>query len=242
MAKYLKLFETHAEYEQYVSGDFEKPNVSHCEDQGDVHYNPIETRAIITYKVTSTSNPTNICSSNYLSQVSKMWIDDVEQKNIVASYIFDTTGEHTVKYEFVDQRYVPARLFFTMTAIKKVELPNNIIGVGQSAFYYCTNLQTVTFGDSFETPSPECFSYCSAITEITLPETVTAIGYQAFYRCTGITSFTILATTPPELSLNNQTFYGTTFPIYVPAESVNAYKAASRWDAWASRIQAIPTA
>jgi hypothetical protein len=41
MAKYLKLFETHAEYEQYVSGDFEKPNVSHCEDQGDVHYNPI---------------------------------------------------------------------------------------------------------------------------------------------------------------------------------------------------------
>ena len=41
MAKYLKLFETHAEYEQYVSGDFEKPNVSHCVQEDDVHYNPM---------------------------------------------------------------------------------------------------------------------------------------------------------------------------------------------------------
>ena len=40
MAKYLKLFETHAEYEQYVSGNFEKPNVSHCVQEDDVHYNP----------------------------------------------------------------------------------------------------------------------------------------------------------------------------------------------------------
>ena len=235
MGKYLKLFDTHTEYDAFTqTEDFIKPNVSHCITENHVHYNPIETRVIITYNVTSTSNPTGICNSNSLSQISKMWIDDV------ASYIFDTTGEHTVKYEFIDQRFVPARLFFGLTAIKKAELPNNIISVGQLAFYYCTNLQTVTFGDSFETPSPECFSYCSAITEITLPETVTAIGYQAFYRCTGITSFTILATTPPELSLNNQTFYGTTFPIYVPAESVDTYKTATNWSTWASRIQPIP--
>ena len=41
MGKYLKLFETHAEYEAYIQTDFDKPNVSHCEDQDDVHYNPI---------------------------------------------------------------------------------------------------------------------------------------------------------------------------------------------------------
>lgn len=42
MADYLKLFETHAEYQTYEqSGDMIKPNVSYCEDNNEVHYNPI---------------------------------------------------------------------------------------------------------------------------------------------------------------------------------------------------------
>lgn len=41
MAKYIKLFETHSEYETYIEGqDAILPNVSYCEDQNDVHYNP----------------------------------------------------------------------------------------------------------------------------------------------------------------------------------------------------------
>ena len=43
MGKYLKLFETHAEYTSYISGsDKVLPNVSYCEDNNEVHYNPIE--------------------------------------------------------------------------------------------------------------------------------------------------------------------------------------------------------
>ena len=39
--KYIKLFETHNEYETYINGqDAILPNVSYCEDQNDVHYNP----------------------------------------------------------------------------------------------------------------------------------------------------------------------------------------------------------
>ena len=41
MGDYLKLFETHAEYQTYEqSGDMLKPNVSYCEDNNCVHYNP----------------------------------------------------------------------------------------------------------------------------------------------------------------------------------------------------------
>lgn len=41
MGKYLKLFETHAEYETYIEGqDVILPNVSYCEDNNCVHYNP----------------------------------------------------------------------------------------------------------------------------------------------------------------------------------------------------------
>ena len=30
--KYLKFFETHSDYETYISGNVLKPNVSYCED------------------------------------------------------------------------------------------------------------------------------------------------------------------------------------------------------------------
>ena len=41
MGKYLKLFKTHTEYQTYAqSGDMIKPNVSYCEDNNEVHYNP----------------------------------------------------------------------------------------------------------------------------------------------------------------------------------------------------------
>lgn len=42
MSKYIKLFETHADYTAFTqTEDFLLPNVSYCEDQTDVvHYNP----------------------------------------------------------------------------------------------------------------------------------------------------------------------------------------------------------
>ena len=41
MGKYIKLFNTHAEYEAFIqTNDFIKPNVSHCVQEDDVHYNP----------------------------------------------------------------------------------------------------------------------------------------------------------------------------------------------------------
>lgn len=74
------------------------------------------------------------------------------------------------------------------------------------------------------------------LVEATVPATVTSIGEYSFY-CTTLTKLTILATTPPTL----RTPIGpNTFLIYVPAESVDAYKNASGWSTMASRIYAIP--
>ena len=51
--KYLRLFETHAQYEAFLKTvDFLVPNVSRCRASNDVHYNPIpETRLIVTYSI-----------------------------------------------------------------------------------------------------------------------------------------------------------------------------------------------
>ena len=41
MFKYIKKFNTHAEYESFISEDFIKPNVSLCVEENEVHYNDL---------------------------------------------------------------------------------------------------------------------------------------------------------------------------------------------------------
>lgn len=82
------------------------------------------------------------------------------------------------------------------------------------------------------------------LTSVTIPSSVNKIEQYAFNGCTSLQSITCLAIIPPILSrVGLGTGYILPFdntnncPIYVPEESVNAYKTA--WTKYADRIQAI---
>ena len=83
------------------------------------------------------------------------------------------------------------------------------------------------------------FQNCTKLTTLVIPSNISSIDGSAFYGCSGLTSITVESTTPPKLG--SYVFNYTNCPIYVPSGSVNAYKAASGWSNYASRIQAIPT-
>ena len=141
-------------------------------------------------------------------------------------------------------------------------LPSSIRTIEKDAFTNCGKLSGVTLNDGLETLGEGVFKYCTGLTTVTIPNSVTSIGKQTFYLDrfntvtigSGITSIglgafetstedaqnreyvKILATTPPTLedaSSGSYTFNGS-YPIYVPAASVNAYKSA--WRGYASRI------
>lgn len=149
------------------------------------------------------------------------------------------------------------------TQLSSVSMPNSVTNIGSVAFTNCTGLTTVTMSDnvtsigigafsgcygltSITIPSGVTriengvFGDCRSLTSITIPSGVTAIGDYAFNGCFSMASITVEATTPP--TLGTSVFDNTNnCPIYVPAESVDAYKAASNWSTYASRIQAIPS-
>ena len=82
------------------------------------------------------------------------------------------------------------------------------------------------------------FNECTGLTSITIPSGVTIIFPYAFEYCTDLTSVTCKATTPPTLGMD--VFRGlncATIPLYVPAKSVEAYKAADQWKEF--NVQAI---
>lgn len=131
------------------------------------------------------------------------------------------------------------RAFFLCTSLTSVTIPDSVTSIGQHAFYGCTSLTSIDIPNSVISIGANTFANCSGLTSIVIPNTVTTIGGSAFSSCSGLTSITVNATTPPTLGTN--VFYNTNdSPIYVPCESVQAYKTASRWSDYASRIRGIP--
>ena len=130
--------------------------------------------------------------------------------------------------------------FYGCKALTVVTIGNGVTNIGTNAFYGCSALTEITIPDGITSIDSYILYGCSALTEITIPDGVTSIGSYAFKKCSSLTSITIMAATPP--TLRTGVFDDTNnCPIYVPAASVNAYKAATNWSKYAGRIQAIPT-
>ena len=80
-----------------------------------------------------------------------------------------------------------------------------ITTIGTSAFYYCTNLRSITIPDSVTSIGEKAFSNCSRLTSITIPDSVTNIGKSAFAYCSGLTAISI---SNKVTQLNTGIFFG----------------------------------
>lgn len=203
MGKYLKLFKTHAEYELFIQTDFDKPNVSYCEDNKDVHFNPVEARLVCKYNVTSISKPT-LLRADVNNIFKSMEIDGVMLNEFVTEYTFDTIGVHTVKYELYDETNLGDSAFYNCRSLTSVITPNSVTSIGSDAFKNCTSLASVAIGSGVTSIGNSAFTNCTSITEVTIPDSVTSISGYAFYNCTGLTSVRSLAMAAPKIK--NSTF------------------------------------
>lgn len=127
--------------------------------------------------------------------------------------------------------------FRNCSSLVTINLPK-CESVGESAFVGCTNLVSINL-PKIKTIGNNSFQNVRSLTTVELGEDLTSIGNSAFLSCSALESITIHATTPPNLN-NSGVFNGTTCTFYVPAASVETYKAASVWSSYASRIAAIP--
>ena len=143
------------------------------------------------------------------------------------------------------------------SSLTSITIPESVVSIGYSAFYGCSSLTNITIPEGVISIGDNEFYGCSSLTSITIPEGVVSIGYYAF-SCSSLTSITI-----PEgvISINNA-FYACSSlenvyckaimppvadssvfylnasgrKIYVPMESVEAYKSADGWAYYADSI------
>ena len=115
------------------------------------------------------------------------------------------------------------------TGLTSLTIPNSVTSIGEYAFYGCTGLTSVTIPNSVTSIEYAAFSSCTGLTSLTIPNSVTSIGSWAFVSCSGLTSITCEATTPPTLGSSVFMDVDKSIPLYVPAQSVDLYKAADQW-------------
>lgn len=224
MANNLRKFNTYSDYE---AAELVKPAVSLIAATDEVYFDQKETPTmrgdikctfnIDQWEVGELKQIIGISDDTGTSAFipTQMWVDGVE---VTPSdyYTFSTAGEHIVEYKLADG-VISGNSFIYMIDISNVEIGSGVTSIADWGAFYAMSF-----------------------TSVTIPSGVTYIGTTAFYDNSTLTSVTVEATTPP--TLGEAVFENTSnaLIIYVPSGSVNAYKAASGWSDYASRIQAIP--
>ena len=159
-----------------------------------------------------------------------IYINDVAYKATSSGITSCTFREGTVS--------ISASAFQSCTSLTSITIPSGVTSINDYTFYGCTSLTSITIPSGVTSIGGLVFHKCTSLTSITIPSSVTSIGIYVFQNCTKLTSITVEATTPPNIASN--AFYSTNnCPIYVPAESVDAYKSANNWSKYADRIKAI---
>ena len=91
------------------------------------------------------------------------------------------------------------------TFVGAKNLTYTVTAIGESAFYNCSSVSSVSIPNTVEEIGNYAFYGCSGLTDLELPNLVEEIGTYAFYNCSGLTSMAL----PPYLTaIKAYSFYG----------------------------------
>ena len=156
--------------------------------------------------------------------------------------------------------------FLNAETMRSVVMPNTVTALGENVFYRCWQLESATLSTGLTVVPGSTFQDCTNLSSIVVPEGVVELKGYVFYGCTRLTSIVLPSTLT---AIGNNCLYGvgsagdatilcraavppictaSSFgyrncyvkAIQVPAASVEDYKTALGWSAYAEKITAIP--
>ena len=161
--------------------------------------------------------------------------------------------------------FIGDEAFAYCTSLTSVIIPESVTSIGQAAFAGCTSLYEFkgkfatedgkclvidntlisfasagvieyTIGNSITKIGLRAFDSSLSLKSITIPDSVDLIRPNAFEDCSSLVVVYCKATTPPIGNEYMFRFNASDRKIYVPMESVEAYKSALYWSNYADAI------
>lgn len=204
------------------------------------------TRAFFETKITSVSNlGTEITQiPDYLfNNCANLTSVDLSRNAItsVGAYAFTACKLlSTLNMDFSYVKSIGNSAFYACSVLKiDVSCPM-LETIGTSAFYDCAAIERVLDLGKVEVMASTSiygqFASCKSLKFVELPETLTQMGSNIFRLASKLETVKINAITPP--TIVSDTFAATpaTMSIYVPNESLEAYRTADNWSALATKI------
>jgi hypothetical protein len=81
---------------------------------------------------------------------------------------------------------VPEHAFSYLAELTSVDMPDNVIAIGDNGFYRCPKLQLASLPPRITSLGDFAFSDCSKLGLTSLPSGITSIGEQAFANCSSL--------------------------------------------------------
>lgn len=98
-------------------------------------------------------------------------------------------------------------------------VPDGVLEIGDSAFYYCRSLSSVSLPDSLQSIGDEAFFGCETLSSISLPNGLQSIGDKAFGSCFSLSCISL----PDSLqTIGKDAFSGYSPSLTVPLNSYAA--------------------
>lgn len=116
-----------------------------------------------------------------------------------------------------------------ISGCNNTSIPSSVTSISQQAFSGRTSLTSILVPNSVTSIEFLAFADCTSLASITIGSGVTDIATKAFLGCTSLSTVDITATIPPQIYNETFTNCSSNLKIYVPAGSLEAYKAAEYW-------------
>lgn len=240
MSKYLNVFNTLAEYQAFsASTEYVQPNVALVKETNVLYYDYGDNKPqadMSDYKVES--QETSVGGDNYgNSAITKInYIPNGITSLIDAFKFFYSLEEVTCKIPD-SVIHMKSTFYGCRSLVNAPDIPSGVINM-ESTFYECRSLVNAPNIPSGVTNMNFTFYGCTNLVNApVIPSSVTSIFY-TFKNCTSLKEVTFLHTTPITYS-NTLQGCSKLENIYVPDESVDAYKTATGWSEFASKFKPL---
>ena len=98
------------------------------------------------------------------------------------------------KVEFINTSNIISfgdSVFYNCSSLTSISLPDSLTSIGGSTFVGCSSLTSISLPDSLTSIGVWVFRDCSSLTSISLPDSLTSIGGNAFQNCSSLENVTI---------------------------------------------------